>query len=195
MKTATITWTKVDEAPALASYALLPILESFTKDTGIELEVADISLVGRIIANFPENLTEEQKIENYLMQLGERVKTPQANVIKLPNISASIPQLQSAIKELQEKVFLAYDNLRKEKGLQIFGIFNTAMRKYVKKGRRIKTRYVDFPVPSHMAIFRDRIILLSWGNLEKPSGVLVKSKEIANQYKEFFEEMWERAQP
>ena len=103
MKTATITWTKVDEAPALASYAFLPILKAFTKGSDIEIDTADISLVGRIIANFPDQLTNDQKIDDYLKELGESVKTPEANVIKLPNISASIPQLQSAIKELQEK--------------------------------------------------------------------------------------------
>ncbi len=102
MTTSKITWTKVDEAPALATYALLPIIKAYTKDSGIEIEVSDISLAGRIIANFPENLSDEQKIPDYLEQLGEFVKTPDANIIKLPNISASIPQLQAAIKELQE---------------------------------------------------------------------------------------------
>jgi isocitrate dehydrogenase len=103
MKTAKITWTKVDEAPALATYSLLPIIKSFTRGSGIEFELSDISLAGRIIANFPENLSEEQKIEDHLSLLGDLVKTPGSNVMKLPNISASIPQLQSAIKELQDK--------------------------------------------------------------------------------------------
>ncbi len=98
-----ITWTKIDEAPALASYSLLPIVQSFTKGSGIEIEVKDISLAGRIIANFPENLTEEQKLPDYLAQLGELTQSPGANIIKLPNISASIPQLHAAIKELQSK--------------------------------------------------------------------------------------------
>ncbi len=98
-----ITWTKIDEAPALASYSLLPIVKSFTKGSGIEIEVKDISLAGRIIANFPENLTEEQKLPDYLAELGELTQSPDANIIKLPNISASIPQLHAAIKELQEK--------------------------------------------------------------------------------------------
>lgn len=97
-----IIWTKTDEAPALATYALLPIIQSYTKNSGIEVETKDISLTGRIIANFPDNLTEEQKIPDYLMQLSELAKTPEGNIIKLPNISASIPQLQAAIKELQE---------------------------------------------------------------------------------------------
>jgi isocitrate dehydrogenase len=98
-----IIWTKIDEAPALATYSLLPIIKTFTKGTGVEIETRDISLAGRIIANFPENLTDEQKIPDYLTQLGELAKTPEANIVKLPNISASIPQLQAAIKELQEK--------------------------------------------------------------------------------------------
>ena len=97
-----ITWTKIDEAPALASGSLLPIIKAYTRDSGIEIEESDISLAGRIIANFPDHLSDEQKIPDYLKQLGEFVKTPDANIIKLPNISASIPQLQSAIKELQE---------------------------------------------------------------------------------------------
>lgn len=98
-----IIWTKIDEAPALATYCFLPIVKAFTKGTGIEFEKKDISLAGRIIANFPDKLTEEQKIPDYLDELGRLVKTPDANIIKLPNISASIPQLQAAIKELQEK--------------------------------------------------------------------------------------------
>lgn len=98
-----IIWTKIDEAPAFASYCFLPILKSFIKGTGIEVEQKDISLAGRIIANFPDNLTEEQKIPDYLTELGEIAKTPDANIIKLPNISATVPQLQEAIKELQAK--------------------------------------------------------------------------------------------
>jgi isocitrate dehydrogenase len=98
-----ITWTKIDEAPALASYCLLPIFKSFAKGTGIEIETKDISLAGRIIANFPENLTEDQKITDYLTELGELTQQPEANIIKLPNISATIPQVHAAIKELQEK--------------------------------------------------------------------------------------------
>ena len=100
-----IIWTKIDEAPALATYCLLPIVKSFAKGTGIEIEQKDISLAGRIIANFPDHLTEEQKIPDYLTELGEIAKTSDANIIKLPNISASIPQLKEAIKELQEKGF------------------------------------------------------------------------------------------
>ncbi len=98
-----IIWTKIDEAPALATYCLLPIVKAFTKGTGIDVETMDISLAGRIIANFPDNLTDEQKIPDYLAQLGEIAKSPKGNIIKLPNISASIPQLQAAINELQDK--------------------------------------------------------------------------------------------
>ena len=102
-KDAKIIWTEIDEAPALATYALLPIVQAFTKGTGVSVETRDISLSGRILANFPDNLKPEQKVADYLTELGELAKTPEANIIKLPNISASIVQLQSAIKELQEK--------------------------------------------------------------------------------------------
>ncbi len=98
-----IIWTKIDEAPALATYSLLPIVKAFTKGTGINVETKDISLAGRIISLFPENLTDGQKISDNLSQLGEIVKSPDGNVIKLPNISASITQLQAAITELQSK--------------------------------------------------------------------------------------------
>jgi len=101
MAASKIIWTKIDEAPALASVSLLPIVQAFAKGTGVEVETKDISLAGRIIANFPDALTDEQKIPDYLAQLGELVTLPEANVVKLPNISASIPQLQAAIKELQ----------------------------------------------------------------------------------------------
>ena len=100
---AKIIYTKIDEAPALATHSLLPILQGFTKGSGIEWEPWDISLSGRIIANFPDNLTDEQKIPDYLGMLGELAEDPGANIIKLPNISASIPQLKGAIRELQEK--------------------------------------------------------------------------------------------
>ncbi len=98
-----IYWTKVDEAPALATYSLLPIVQAFTGIAGIGVETRDISLAGRILANFPENLTADQRQPDDLAQLGEMAKTPEVNIIKLPNISASIPQLKAAIKELQSK--------------------------------------------------------------------------------------------
>jgi len=100
-----IIYTLTDEAPALATYSLLPIIKAFTSKAGIEVETRDISLAGRILANFPEFLADDQKISDALAELGELAKTPEANIIKLPNISASIPQLQEAIEELQEKGF------------------------------------------------------------------------------------------
>ena len=101
--TAKIIYTKTDEAPALATHSLLPIIETFTGAAGVVVETRDISLAGRIIANFPDNLNEEQKLDDHLAELGELAKTPDANIIKLPNISASIPQLAAAIKELQDQ--------------------------------------------------------------------------------------------
>ena len=98
-----IIYTKVDEAPALATYSFLPIIKAFVKSSGIEMVSKDISLAGRILATFPEYLQETQRQEDDLAFLGSLAKTPEANIIKLPNISASIPQLQAAIKELQEK--------------------------------------------------------------------------------------------
>ena len=98
-----IIYTKTDEAPALGTFSLLPIVQAFTKHAGIELKEWDISLSGRIIANFPDKLTSDQKIPDYLTMAGELCLDPVANIIKLPNISASIPQLKSAIKELQDK--------------------------------------------------------------------------------------------
>ena len=100
-KTPKIIYTKTDEAPALATYSFLPIVEAFTKPAGIEVETKDISLSSRILALFPEYLTPEQRVEDALTELGKLAKTPEANIIKLPNISASEPQLKAAIKELQ----------------------------------------------------------------------------------------------
>ena len=97
-----IIYTKIDEAPALATYSLLPILKAFTKGSGIELDSWDISLTGRILANFPDNLTDEQKVPDYLTMAGDLCLDPSANIIKLPNISASIPQIKGAVKELQD---------------------------------------------------------------------------------------------
>lgn len=103
MMTSKIIYTKTDEAPALATYSLLPIIQAYTNAAGVEVETRDISLAGRVIANFPEYLTEEQRIGDALAELGELAKTPEANIIKLPNISASVPQLRAVIKELQAK--------------------------------------------------------------------------------------------
>lgn len=99
--TAKIVWTKIDEAPALATYSLLPIVQGFTSGTGVELETSDISLAGRTLAQFPDRLTDEQRVPDNLAGLGQLAKTPEANIIKLPNISASVPQLKAAIAELQ----------------------------------------------------------------------------------------------
>ena len=104
-----IYYTKTDEAPALATRSLLPIIKAYTAKAGIEVELSDISLAGRIIAVFPEFLKEEQRIEDALTQLGELAKTPEANIIKLPNISASVPQMKAAIKELQDKGYALPD--------------------------------------------------------------------------------------
>ncbi len=97
----TIIYTQTDEAPALATYSLLPIIQAFTKSSGINVETRDISLSGRMIANFPESVTADQQIADALTELGALAKTPEANIIKLPNISASVPQLKAAITELQ----------------------------------------------------------------------------------------------
>jgi isocitrate dehydrogenase len=98
-----IIYTKVDESPAAATFSLLPIIRAFTKPADIDFEISDISLAGRIIANFPDNLTEAQRIPDHLAELGKLTQDPATNIIKLPNISASIPQLKAAIKELQAK--------------------------------------------------------------------------------------------
>ena len=104
-----IAYTKTDEAPALATHSLLPILKAFTENAGIDYELKDISLAGRILAHFPDCLTPEQQIPDALAELGELATRSEANIIKLPNISASIPQLQDAIMELQSKGFAIPD--------------------------------------------------------------------------------------
>jgi len=102
---AKIIYTKTDEAPALATRSFLPIVQAFTASSGVTIETKDISLAGRILANFPDFLTDDQKVPDALAELGELAKKPEANIIKLPNISASVPQLKAAIKELQEQGF------------------------------------------------------------------------------------------
>ncbi len=109
MSTAKIIYTKTDEAPALATYSFLPIVKAFTDAAGIGVETRDISLAGRILANFPENLADAQRQSDALAELGALAKTPDANIIKLPNISASIPQLAAAIAELQAQGFAIPD--------------------------------------------------------------------------------------
>ena len=109
MSKSTIIYTHTDEAPALATQSFLPIIRAFAKQADIQFELADISLAGRILAVFPEYLQENQRVPDALAQLGELVTKPEANVIKLPNISASMPQLTAAIKELQNKGFAVPD--------------------------------------------------------------------------------------
>ena len=104
-----IIYTKTDEAPALATYSFLPIVKAFTETAGVEVETRDISLAGRIIALFPEYIKADQRIGDALAELGELAKTPEANIIKLPNISASIPQLKAAVEELQAKGYALPD--------------------------------------------------------------------------------------
>ena len=100
-ETSKIIYTKTDEAPALATYSFLPIVQTFAKAADVTVETRDISLAGRIIAVFPEFLTEAQRQSDDLAELGQLANLPEANIIKLPNISASVPQLKAAIKELQ----------------------------------------------------------------------------------------------
>ena len=104
-----IVWTMTDEAPALATYSLLPIVEAFVGTAGVTMKLKDISLTGRILANFPEKLTPAQRINDELAELGQLALRPEANIIKLPNISASVPQLKAAIKELQDKGYAVPD--------------------------------------------------------------------------------------
>lgn len=108
-KSTKIIYTKTDEAPALATHSFLPIVKAFTAPSGIDIETKDISLAGRVLANFPEYLTESQKVSDALAELGELAKTPEANIIKLPNISASVPQLKATITELQAKGYAIPD--------------------------------------------------------------------------------------
>src|SRR5687768_242730 len=100
---AKIIYTHTDEAPLLATYSFLPIIAAYAAKAGVDVETRDISLAGRIIALFPERLTEEQRIDDALAELGELATKPEANIIKLPNVSASVPQLKAAIKELQQQ--------------------------------------------------------------------------------------------
>ncbi|MFI7103116.1 NADP-dependent isocitrate dehydrogenase [Streptomyces sp. NPDC050161] len=109
MTDSTIIYTHTDEAPALATYSFLPVVEAYASTAGVAVETRDISLAGRIIASFPERLREDQRIDDALAELGRLAKTPEANIIKLPNISASIPQLKAAIAELQEQGYALPD--------------------------------------------------------------------------------------
>ena len=105
----TIIYTHTDEAPALATRSLLPIINAFGDAAGVQVELRDISLAGRVLAAFPDALTPEQRVTDDLAELGELVTRPEANVIKLPNVSASIPQLKATIEELRAKGFMVPD--------------------------------------------------------------------------------------
>ena len=105
----TIIYTLTDEAPLLATYAFLPIVQTFTEPAGIKVETSDISVAARILAEFPDYLTEEQRVPDNLAELGRLTQLPETNIIKLPNISASVPQLMAAIKELQDKGYALPD--------------------------------------------------------------------------------------
>src|SRR5215510_16425224 len=109
MSTAKIIYTYTDEAPALATYSLLPIIKAFTRAAGVAIETRDISLAGRILASFPDRLPPDRRQSEDLAELGRLAKTPDANIIKLPNISASIPQLKDAIRELQQQGYSVPD--------------------------------------------------------------------------------------
>src|SRR6478609_10993854 len=102
---ARIVYTRTDEAPLLATYSLLPVIAAYAAKAGVDVESRDISLAGRILALFPERLSEDQRVADALAELGELAKSPEANIIKLPNVSASIPQLKAAVGELQQQGF------------------------------------------------------------------------------------------
>src|SRR4051812_42361518 len=104
-----VIYTYTDEAPALATHSFLPVIEAFARQAGVDVELRDISLAGRILAQFPDRLEADQRVPDALSELGELAKTPEANIIKLPNISASIPQLRAAIKELQDAGYAVPD--------------------------------------------------------------------------------------
>lgn len=137
---------------------------------------------------------EKQEAEVYIGFKG--VKTLLYSIIEDAKKGEKFYFFQSAVdiyEQLQDRLFLAYDQLRKEKKLEVYGIFNIKSKKVMKKGRYPKIRYVDFPIPPTLVIFRDNVVVIAWENLENPKGVLIKSKEISNQYRSFFKEMWRTA--
>jgi isocitrate dehydrogenase len=149
-----IVYTKTDEAPALATHSLLPIIRAFTASSGIEFELKDISLAGRIIANFPDRLTASQRQSDALAELGELAKTPDANIIKLPNISASLPQLTDAIKELQDHGYNVPDypeepqnDAEKEVKLRYAKVLGSAVNPVLREGN--SDRRVALPVKQY----------------------------------------------
>ena len=107
MSNETIIYTQTDEAPALATYSFLPIVQAFTKPSGVNVETRDISLAGRILSQFPEKLKDDQKIGDALTELGELAKTPEANIIKLPNISASVPQWRPQFPSFKPRAMIS----------------------------------------------------------------------------------------
>ena len=124
---AKIFYTKTDEAPALATRSFLPIVKAFTKSAGIEIETKDISLPGRILATFSAYLNEDQKVEDALAFLGDLATKPEANIIKLPNISASVPQLKGAIAELQKNGYTIPDfpdEVRTDEDAKVLSLYN-----------------------------------------------------------------------
>ena len=154
MKQPKIIYTKTDEAPALATYSLFPIIKKFIESSGVEVEMRDISLAARILAQFPESLTEPQRVGDALSELGAWAKTSDANIIKLPNISASIPQLQAAICELQEQGYKIPDfpmNLQNDKEREISSryakILGSAVNPVLREGN--SDRRVALPVKEY----------------------------------------------
>ena len=165
MASSTITWTLVDEAPALATHSLLPVLKAFVEGSGLDIETADISLAGRILANFPEGLDESQQVPDELSRLGEMAKTPNANIIKLPNISASVPQLQSAIQELRNQgydipVYPEDPKSDEEKKIQLryAAVLGSAVNPVLREGnsdRRAATAVKSFAQKSPHQMMKD----------------------------------------
>jgi len=144
----TIMYTHTDEAPALATYSLLPIVRAYAAKAGVDVELRDISLAGRIIASFPEHLKPEQRIGDALAELGELAKTPDANIIKLPNISASIPQLKAAVAELQQQGYAVPDYPEEPK--------SDAEREVLKRYDRVKGSAVN-PVLREATLIDERL--------------------------------------
>ena len=139
-KMATIIYTKTDEAPALATYSFLPIVKAFTASSNINIETKDISLAGRILSVFPEYLNEDQRIENDLKYLGDLAQKPEANIIKLPNISASVPQLMAAIKELKSKGYVREDAPANATGTAVAGTGDDSSTGVVRKKKRLQDK-------------------------------------------------------
>ena len=164
MSQETIIYTQTDEAPALATYSFLPIVQAFTKPSGVNVETRDISLADRIFAQFPDLLNDDQKTDDALAELGALAKTPEANIIKLPNISASVPQLVGAIKELQSQGFALPDypeapatDAEKEIRAKYDGIKGSAVNPVLREGnsdRRAAKAALDILSSEHIKIIK-----------------------------------------